>query len=84
MNIEKEVKKIIPDFFDYYLDWEIKEEYESIEDFVISTLEHEIELYKDWEEEAFRNQQEVSYINKNNIRKVNGLLKRYYNQKNRR
>ena len=50
------------------------------EEDLIYTLEHEIDLYKNWKEEGFRNQQEVSYINKNNIRKVNGLLKRYYNK----
>ena len=50
------------------------------EEDLIYTLEHEIDLYKNWKEEGFKNQQEVSYINKNNIRKVNGLLKRYYNK----
>ena len=73
----KEIEKIIPDFRQYYLDWEFKE---MTEEDLIYTLEHEIYLYKNWKEEGFRNQQEVSYINKNNIRKVNGLLKRYYNK----
>ena len=54
--------------------------YEMTEEDLIYTLEHEIDLYKNWKEEGFKNQQEVSYINKNNIRKVNGLLKRYYNK----
>lgn len=81
MNLKDEVEKIIPCFFCYYLEWEIKEDYESLEEFVISTLEHEVELYKDWKEEGFKNQQEVSFVNKTNVRKVNGLLKRYYNQK---
>ena len=78
MNTLKEIEKIIPDFRQYYLDWELKE---MTEEDLIYTLEHEIDLYKNWKEEGFRNQQEVSYINKNNIRKVNGLLKRYYNKK---
>ena len=77
MKILKEIEKIIPDFRQYYLDWEFKE---MTEEDLIYTLEHEIDLYKNWKEEGFRNQQEVSYINKNNIRKVNGLLKRYYNK----
>ena len=51
------------------------------EENLIYILEHEIYLYKNWKEEGFRNQQEVSYINKNNIRKVNSLLKKYYNKK---
>lgn len=77
MKILKEIEKIIPDFRQYYLDWEFKE---MTEEDLIYTLEHEIDLYKNWKEEGFGNQQEVSYINKNNIRKVNGLLKRYYNK----
>ena len=77
MKILKEIEKIIPNFRQYYLDWEFKE---MTEEDLIYTLEHEIDLYKNWKEEGFRNQQEVSYINKNNIRKVNGLLKRYYNK----
>ena len=77
MNTLKEIEKIIPDFRQYYLDWEFKE---MTEEDLIYTLEHEIDLYKNWKEEGFRNQLEVSYRNKNNIRKVNGLLKRYYNK----
>lgn len=76
-EIIKEIEKIIPDFRQYYLDWEFKE---MTEEDLIYALENEIDLYKNWKEEGFRNQQEVSYINKNNIRKVNGLLKRYYNK----
>lgn len=74
----KEIEKIIPDFRQYYVDCEFEE---MTEEDLIYTLEHEIDLYKNWKEEGFRNQQEVSYINKNNIRKINGLLKRYYNRK---
>ena len=77
MRILKEIEEIIPDFRQYYLDWELKE---MTEEDLIYTLEHEIDLYKNWKEEGFKNKQEVSYINKNNIRKVNGLLKRYYNK----
>lgn len=77
MKTLKEIEKIIPDFRQYYLDWEFKE---MTEEDLIYTLEHEIDLYKNWKEEGFINQQEVSYINKNNIRKINRLLKRYYNK----
>lgn len=76
-KIVKEIEKIIPDFRQYYLDYEFEE---MAEEDLIYTLEHEIDLYKNWKEEGFRNQQEVGYINKNNIRKINGLLKRYYNK----
>lgn len=73
----QEIEKIIPDFRQYYLVGEFEG---MTEEDVIYTLEHEIYLYKNWKEEGFKNQQAVSYINKNNIRKINGLLKRYYNK----
>lgn len=76
-ELEKGIEKIIPGFRQYYLYREFEE---MTEEDLIYTLEHEIDLYKNWKEEGFRNQQEVSYINKNNIRKINGLLKRYYNK----
>ena len=66
-----EIEKIIPDFRQYYLDREFKE---MTEEDLIYILEHEIYLYKNWKKEGFRNQQEVSYINKNNIRKLCYLL----------
>lgn len=80
--LERKVLKIIPDFFGYYLEDDI-EEYESREEFIISTLEWEMDLYKDWEEEGFNNQEEVSYIKKINVKRVKNLLKTYYKQYNR-
>lgn len=81
MNLKKEVVKIIPDFFEYYLQEDI-EEYEDVDDFIISNLEHEIDLYKDWKAEGFECQEDVSYIKKTNIKKVEKLLKKYYNYYN--
>lgn len=81
MNLEKEVVKIIPDFFEYYLQDDI-EDYEDVDDFIISNLEHEIDLYKDWKAEGFECQEDVSYIKKTNIKKVERLLKKYYNYYN--
>ena len=46
----KEIEKIIPDFRQYYLDWEIEE---MTEEDLIYTLEHEIELYKKLERRWF-------------------------------
>ena len=42
-----------------------------------------MDLYKDWEEEGFNNQEEVSYIKKINVKRVKNLLKTYYKQYNR-
>lgn len=81
MNLEKEVVKIIPDFFEYYLS-DYMLEYDNIDDFIISNLEHEIDLYKDWKTEGFECQEDVSYIKKTNIKKVERLLKKYYNYYN--
>lgn len=78
MELKEEIINIIPNFFDYYLSTDITD-YDSINDFIVSTLEHEIDLYKNYKEEGFKDKQKVSYINKSNIKKVNGLLKRYYN-----
>lgn len=78
MDLKKEIINIIPNFFDYYLSTDITD-YDSINDFIVSTLEHEIDLYKNYKEYGFKDKQKVSYINKSNIKKVNGLLKKYYN-----
>ena len=81
MNLKKEVVKIIPDFFEYYLHDDMLD-YNNIDDFIISNLEHEIDLYKDWKDEGFKCQEDVSYIKKTNIKKVVRLLKNYYNYYN--
>lgn len=75
--MKEKIKKIIPDFFEYYLESDL-EDYESEDDFIISTLEHEVDLYTNWRAEGFKNQQKVSYINKSNIKKVKKLLDNYY------
>ena len=75
MDVLNEIVKIIPDFKGYYLEWELNEMSDSD---LIYTLEHEIDLYKNWKIEGFHDSN-VSYINKDNIRKISGLLKRYYN-----
>lgn len=73
--MKREILKIIPDFDKYFLTYE----WEEMTDIDICyRLEHELDLYRDYKKEGFNNQ-EVSFIKKENIRKVNGLLKRYYN-----
>ena len=74
MDVLNEIVKIIPDFKEYYLEWELNK---MSDNDLIYTLEHEIDLYKNWKVEGFKDNN-ISYINKDNIRKINGLLKRYY------
>lgn len=75
--MKEKVLKIIPDFFKYYLETDI-EEYESEDQFIIYTLEHEIDIYDNYKEYGFKSRQGISYINKDNVRKVKNLLKWYY------
>ena len=74
MDVLNEIVKIIPDFKEYYLEWELNK---MSDNDLLYTLEHEIDLYKNWKVEGFKDNN-ISYINKDNIRKINGLLKRYY------
>ena len=74
--MKKEITKIIPDWEKYYLTSDVEQM--TSED-IVGILEHEIDLYNNWKEEGFKDKQKVSYINKHNIRKVKGLLTRYYN-----
>lgn len=43
--MKEQILKIIPNFFQYYLKEDI-EEYESVDEFIIYTLEHELYLYE--------------------------------------
>ncbi len=74
-KVLKEIEKIIPDFRQYYLDWEFEE---MSEEDLIYTLEHELDLYDNWKVEGFKNQQEVSYIKKENVKEVRKLIREYY------
>lgn len=49
---------------------------------IIDELEWEIWLRENWESEGYDSKEEVTYIKKDNIRKINGLIKRYYNSYN--
>ena len=49
---------------------------------IINELEWEIWLRENWESEGYDSKEEVTYIKKDNIRKINGLIKRYYNSYN--
>ena len=54
--MKKEILKIIPDFDKYFLidEWE-----EMTDSDICYRLEHELDLYLDYKEEGFTNQQEV-------------------------
>lgn len=77
-HLTEEIEKIIPDWNMYY--------YYDIDDMtvldIINELEWEIWLRENWESEGYDSKEEVTYIKKDNIRKINGLIKRYYNSYN--
>lgn len=70
MNLKKEVLKVLPDFYKYYLLSDI-EDWESEEDFIFATLEHEIDMYINYEDYGFneKDKERISYINKTNLKK---------------
>ena len=72
-----QVLKIIPDFFQYYLKEDVRE-YDSEDEFIVYTLEHELYLYENWKEEGYKDKEEVSYINKDNVKKIKRLINSYY------
>lgn len=74
----KEIEEIIPDwhmYYVYYIDeW-------TAEDMILE-LEWEVWLRENWESEGYESKEKVNYIKKDNIRRINGLLTRYYNSYN--
>ena len=75
--MKERVLKIIPDFFQYYLREDIRE-YDSEDEFIVYTLEHELYLYENYKEEGYKNREEISYIKKGNIKKIRELISSYY------
>ena len=75
--MEERVLKIIPDFFQYYLREDVRE-YDREDDFIVYTLEHELYLYENWKEEGYKDKEGVSYIKKDNVKKVRELISSYY------
>ena len=77
--MKKELLKIIPDFDKYFL---IDEWQDMTDSDICYKIKHEIELYYNYKKQGFNSKEQATkIINKNNIRKINGLLKRYYNNK---
>lgn len=83
MNLKKEVLKVLPDFYDYYLLSDI-EDWESEEDFIIATLEHEIDMYINYKDYGYnkKDKERISYINKTNLKSIENILKKYLNNYN--
>ena len=75
--MKERVLKIIPDFFQYYLKEDIRE-YDSEDEFIVYTLEHELYLYENYKEEGYKDKEKVSYIKKDNVKKIKQLINSYY------
>lgn len=75
-KILKEIEKLIPDFRQYYLEWEFEEM--TAED-LVEALEHEMDLYRNWKEEGFYSKDEASNIvNTCGARKMQPLINRCF------
>ena len=75
--MKEQVLKIIPDFFQYYLREDVRE-YDNEDEFIAYTLEHELYLYENWKEEGYKDREEISYIKKDNVKKIKRLINSYY------
>lgn len=90
-RLKDDVLKIDKDWFMYFIgqeDYELGEkidkynpieEWDTLNEWIISELEHELDIYYEWKEEGFKTP--FSWVNKNNIKKVKRVLDNYYNDK---
>jgi len=90
-RLKDAVLKIDPDWFKYYIgqaDYEkgMKldiynpiEEYDTLNEWIISQLEHELETYYECKEEGIK--KPFSWITKENIRKAKRVIDNYYKGK---
>ena len=85
MDLKKEVLKVLPDFYEYYLLSDI-EDCESEEDFIFGTLEHEIDMYINYKDYGYneKDKERISYINKTNLKSIEKILKKYLNNYNKK
>lgn len=85
MNLKKEVLKVLPDFYEYYLPSDI-EDWENEEDFIFGTLEYEVDMYINYKDYGFnkKDKEKVSYINKTNLKSIEKILKKYLNNYNKK
>lgn len=90
-RLKDAVLKIDKDWFMYYIgkpNYEIGdklemynpiEEYDTLNQWIISELEHELDIYYEWKEEGFK--EPFSWVTKDNIRKVKRVIDNYYKGK---
>ena len=78
MTLKDAVLKIDKDFMNYAGFDDIKE-WETLDDYFIYHLEHELDIYYEWKEEGFK--EPFSWVNKDNIRKVKRVIDNYYKGK---
>lgn len=72
------VLKIDPDFMNYSF-MDDREEWNSLNEYLIYHLEHELDIYYEWKEEGF--DKPFSWVQKNNIAKVKRIIDNYYKGK---
>lgn len=83
MKMEKkrlvdDVLKIDPDFMKYS-SMDDRDEWDTLNDYLIYHLEHELDIYYEWKEEGFK--KPFSWVQKENINKVKRVIDNYYNGK---
>ena len=76
-SLKDAVLNIDKDFMNYSAMDDI-EEYDTLNDYFISHLEHELDIYYECKEYDMDN---ISWVTKDNIRKVKRVIDNYYNGK---
>ena len=76
-RLKDAVLKIDKDFMNYSCMDDIKE-WDTLNDYFIYHLEHELDIYYEWKEQGIEH---MSWVTKNNIRKVKRVIDNYYNGK---
>lgn len=77
-RLKDAVLKIDKDFMNY-AGFDDVDEWETLNDYFIYHLEHELDIYYEWKEEGFKTP--FSWVTKENIRKVKRVIDNYYNNK---
>lgn len=77
-RLKDAVLRIDPDFMEYWFT-DDRDYYDSLNEYLVSHLEHEIDIYEEELEDP--GSTVGSWINKNNKRKVERILDNYYNNK---
>lgn len=78
MTLKDAVLKIYPDFMKY-AGFDDVDEWETLDDYFIYHLEHEVDLYYEWKEEGFTTP--YSLVQKDQLTKVKRIIDNYYKGK---